>query len=171
MLEFPALLLRPGPAPADGHARGPTRTWTILDPATGEFLGTARWQSDPARAWWRWAARPQLTVCETIDESLVFTAHRRGTIFCPYWEVRDSEGHRVGRFTGPAIWDRSGQRLSLRFAATPDRQGTRFLDPAGREVARIYPDADGTRLTFADELKDSPFAKMLLLADVLERWV
>src|SRR5437764_1734706 len=117
MLEQTSVLLRDGgPAGArHDHRAGPSALWTgrraIVDPATGRFLGEAWWQPGSGRGWGRWFTRPVLTVCESVDESLVFTVHRTG-ILSPYWEVRDSEGSRVGTFHGYFLWDRNGRRLT-----------------------------------------------------------
>jgi len=197
MLELQSLLLRPPTDVPDRRAGGGAggsagaRVRAVVDPATGQRLGSAR-APGGSGPWWRRLTRPALEVYETEDESLLFTVHR-GWPLAQRWEVRDSEGRRLGTFRrsdlraarqATRLPDRHGphgQRFGHNRGGAGDRlgQGPIVIDPpptgpAGQVAAAAVQDLvtwshgeAGTLVTFAGELEGKPFAKMVVLAAVL----
>jgi hypothetical protein len=171
MLERPALLLRPWmvaprqPSDRDRHRSAGAWTRSILDAATGESLGLARWQSGDRWIWLPWLAQPQLAVYEGEDESLVFTLHRP-RLLSPEWQVQDADEHRVGTVRGTVLRDQL-DRLFAVIAPSADRSVHRFLAADGAELGSLNRSPEGLRVAFAEELADNPFAKMVLLAAAL----
>jgi hypothetical protein len=135
-------------------------SWTIGKSAR-EQLGQARWQPRPPSGWRRWLWRPSLEVVETEDESLLFTVHRLWN-WSPAWEVRDAEGHPLGRIHGHGLFDMLGRRLAERSV-----DGTCVQSTDGLLLASLHPSDGGTCLAFGEMADENPFFKMLLLAVVL----
>jgi hypothetical protein len=155
MLEQAALLLRPC-APS-GRC--------VITAGDGAVVGFAGWRH-PGRRWWRRLLPAVLEVREQEDEPLLCTLSRCLTLL-PWYEVRDAEGHRVGRLLGSLIEDCHERRCAVR---RDDPAGTsRFEGPDGCCLGRLSPDADGLCLTFDRAVEQEPFVKMLLLAAALLR--
>src|SRR5262245_10789807 len=134
MLESAELFIRRVHPPNDGCGlpTGPLPSspfeLTAVEPATGQVLGSFRGHIARRSAWKSRRSDPLLTARETLDESLLFTVHRRGVLL-PYGEVRDAEGKRVGTVRGYSLWDRTGKRLASRaLGSAADR---RILSPTG----------------------------------------
>jgi hypothetical protein len=159
MLEQPTLLLRPWSARALGAAvRRP-----IVEPVSEEVLGFACWQPVASRPWWRWWLAPVLEVHEAEDEPLLCTLHRYwslGTV----WAVRDADGRAVASVRRGVIEDPLGRCLAVPEAVAP---GVLFRDLERQELATLIPERDGLLLSFTEELRGEPFAKMALLAAAL----
>lgn len=154
MLEQPELLLQPWTAAGRRDIRA----------TTGLLVGFASWQL-PARALWRRLLFPQvLEVREIEDESLLFTMQRSWTLL-PWREVREAEGHFVGRILGGVVQDMA----FCRFATRQDDRGARalFVSPRGKSLAQLHDDEKGLRLVYTSAVEGDPFRKMLLLAAAL----
>ena len=161
MLEQPALLLRPGDA--DGAAPVCRRV-TVVDPATGEPLGSARRHGGRGRlAWLRWWEPPLLRVHESDDEPLLMTL-RQG--WGTRWLVQDADGIVVGRLRRNVLLDRRDQEVAV-LRRAPDRAESVYEGPEQRPLAVTAAVAGGVRLTFLPEAPDSPFLRMVLLAAAL----
>jgi hypothetical protein len=159
MLEQHTLLLRPWAARTAGAAA----RRSIVEPATGEMLGFACWQPVAAGSWWRWLLTPVLEVHEAEDEPLLCTLHRYwslGTV----WAVRDADGRAVASVRRGLIEDPLGRCLAMPEAAA---HGILFRDLERQELATLSQEGDGLLLTFTEELRGEPFAKMALLAAAL----
>jgi hypothetical protein len=152
MLEQQLLVLRPRPDPTPQ---------TIVEAATGAPLGFTRWRPGG------WLARlfvgPVLEVHEQEDEPLLFTV-RRGWRLAARRLVCDADGQLVGEFDGARLLDRLGRLFTVR-----RREGARvvFRTTAGCPLAEAEPVEETMRLSFHAAVENEPFAKMLLLAAVL----
>jgi hypothetical protein len=147
MLERPRLLVR----------RAANGSSAIEDATSGTPLGSARLAA-PARWLPFW---PVLEVREADDAPLVFTV-RRAWSLVPRFEVRDAEGRPVGFVAGRAVADGGGRYLALLGADGAFR---------GRDdsvLARVVRAGKGIEIRFADAAAPDPFARMLLLAAVLQ---
>jgi hypothetical protein len=156
MLEQQTLLLRT-------WTPGPTARRPIVEPATGELLGFAGWQTSGAVFLWSWLRAPVLEVHEAEDEPLLCTLHRYwslGTL----WAVRDADGRAIASVRRGFILDPFGCCLAAPLRGT---RGVSFHDPERQEMATVIEEPEGTLLTFAEELRGEPFAKMALLAAAL----
>jgi hypothetical protein len=152
MLEQQLLVLRPRPAPTPQ---------TIVEAAGGAPLGFTRWR--PAGRLTRLFLGPVLEVREQDDEPLLFTV-RRCWRFAARHQVCDADDQPVGEFDRAQLLDRLGRLFSVR-----RREGARvvFRTPSGCPVAEAEPVEEGLRLSFHAAVDNEPFAKMLLLAAVL----
>lgn len=156
MLEQPALRVEQA---ADGPGR-----WWILEAASGRRLGLAR----PRRisAWLRWLSWPTLEVCESDDESLLFTLDRYRGLWTT-WLVRDADGRLVGRIQGSTAWDALGRPLAY---LEPTGAGVRrWRAPHGAELAVLQTSDAATVVTFTADCGDNPFSRMLLLAEAFRQ--
>jgi hypothetical protein len=109
-------------------------------------------------------SRPVLAVHEDDDAPLLFTVHRRWSLF-GRWEVRDADGNVLGVLSGPFIKDRFGRHL-----ARWERSAgglARACDGEGRELLTVAQTAEGTRVAFAPGAEGNPFLKMVLLSAAL----
>jgi hypothetical protein len=153
MLEQQLLVLRPGPAPPAP---------TLVEAATGAPLGFTRWR---ARAGWltRWLLGPVLEVREHEDEPLLFTV-RRCWSFAARHLVCDADDQPVGVLDHAQLLDRLGRLFTVRHC-----EGERvvFRTTSGCPVAEAEAVDQTVRLSFHAEVENQPFAKMLLLAAVL----
>jgi hypothetical protein len=153
MLEQQLLVLRPNSAPMPQ---------TLVEAVTGAPLGFTRWRT---RGSWltRWFLSPVLEVREHEDEPLVFTV-RRCWSFAARYLVCDAEDLPVGMLDRAHLLDRLGRLFTVR-----QREGERvvFRTTSGCPVAEAEPVAETVRLSFHATVENQPFAKMLLLAAVL----
>ncbi len=137
----------------------------ILDRDSGLPVGLC--QLRPRSGWRSCFTRRVLEVREQEDESLLCTVRRCWSIFS-WYEVWDADDRLVGWNGGPLLLNRTGRRLSLREDELRTRT-SRFVDGQGHALAQLAWHDEDVRLTFADEIADEPFVKMLLLAASL-RW-
>ena len=153
MLEQQLLVLRPGPD------RPPQ---TLVEAATGTPLGFTRWRA-PGGWLRRLFVGPVLEVHEQEDEPLLFTV-RRCWSFAARYLVCDADDVPVGVLYGTQLLDRLGRLFTIR-----RREGERvvFRTTAGCAVAEAEPVDETVRLSFHAVVEHEPFAKMLLLAAVL----
>jgi hypothetical protein len=197
VLELQSLLLRAWTIVPNRRAGGAAagtvgaRSRAVVDPATGQPLGCARVPAGTG-PWWRRLTRAVLEVYETEDESLLFTVHRAWPLALR-WEVRDSEGRRLGTFRRSDLraarqamrlrerHGSHGQRIGHSRGGAGDRTGQSPIvidpppvGPAADAAASAVQDLvtwshshSGTLVTFAGELEGKPFAKMVVLAAVL----
>jgi hypothetical protein len=153
MLEQQLLVLRPQPAPTPQ---------TLVEAVTGAPLGFTRWRT---RSSWltRWLVGPILEVREHEDEPLLFTV-RRCWSFAARYLVCDAEDSPVGVLDRSFLLDRLGRLFTVR-----QREGERvvFRTTSGCPVAEAESVAETVRLSFHAVVENQPFAKMLLLAAVL----
>jgi hypothetical protein len=156
MLEESELLLRP---------RNGSALRAIVAADSGKPLGFARWNPAERRPWWRWLVPGTLEVREQEDESLLFTLRRAWTLLA-WYEICDADGVLLGRVIGRVVQDHE-QRCFAVHQSEEQPGRTAFVSPAGLRLARLKNDADGIRLTFATEIEDEPFLKMLLLGAAL----
>jgi len=172
MLECHGLLLgpwQPVPEPA-GHAASAgaapgDRSRAVLDLATGERLGFARWKRGLSWPLLRWLARQVVKVYETEDASLLCTVTRcRGPFW--RWEVHDADERRVAVLYRWLLLDGAGYRLAFIERAAVGGAG-RFLSLQRQELGAFRVGPQGTSLTFAPLLERDPFARMALLGAVL----
>lgn len=190
MLESHGLLLlswavsKPPPTRDYDQTRDvPSRT--VRDLATGLFRGRIYWRPGTQHRWLQWFACPMLEIYETEDESLLCTAQRSWGIL-PRWQVRDADENLVGWIVRPCFWvtspshsatqsrgtlllDRLSRKLAVFDPGPSDQAEGRFLDAERQELATLAPSNEGLAVTFAVELDDRPFEKMLLLAAALCR--
>jgi len=137
----------------------------ILDAETGAAVGFR--QHRPRTGWWARFGRRVVEVREQEDDSLLFTVRRCWSLFA-WFEVSDADDGLVGWHGLSMVLDRAGRRLALR-EEDAETGASWFSGSDGRVLARLAPQGDDLRLTFADELTEEPFVKMLLLAAAL-RW-
>jgi hypothetical protein len=160
MLEQRALLFGPW-QPAEAGV------WTqpVLDRVSRQRLGFVRHRTGIRWPLLRWLGRETLEVFETEDASLLCSVHRpRGLSWC--WEVRDADERRVGQVYRRLVLDGVGRRLALVVWPSSGSSG-RFLTPQDAEIGTFARLDEGTCLTFAPALDNSPFARMALLGAVL----
>jgi hypothetical protein len=153
MLEQQLLVLRP-------HSAPPAQT--MVEAATGAPLGFTRWR---ARADWltRRLLGPVLEVREHEDEPLLFTV-RRCWSFAARYLVCDADDQPVGVLDQGQLLDRLGRLFTVR-----RREGERvvFRTTSGCPLAEAEAVEETVRLSFHADVENQPFAKMLLLAAVL----
>jgi uncharacterized protein YxjI len=168
-------------------------TYDILDPDSGEVVGTAEEQIGPlvqlARFFISKHLMPtRIEVREKPDDSLVFTVRRGAYVFRSRVEVLDAQGELVGYFKskvltisgGFTIYDKNDNHFA-------DIKGKwlgwdyRFLSPDGQvELGRVskklgalglvrelFTSADTYAVRVNPEMADEPLAKMLILAAAL----
>jgi hypothetical protein len=182
LLELQRLLISEWPDRA--HA---DNSYGIFDPPTHSQVGIAR---EVSGARWRFlqsflnrtSSPIKLEVCETEDESLVFTVHWTAGWWRRRLEVYDADDSLVGygeqRFLSGhrSLWlyDRSG----LPFVEVQEtlRGDCSFMGPGGRKLGVLTCDLSGRGkesqradyvVSIAEEIADQPFAKMLLLGAAL----
>jgi uncharacterized protein YxjI len=168
-------------------------TYDVLDPQTGEVLGTAEEQVGTLTQLLRWFVSKHLMptrveVREKPDDSLVFTIRRRGYIFRSRVEVLDAQGELVGTFRSKFFTISGGFHIDDKhgkpFAAIKGKWlgwDYRFVTPDGAvEMGRVskklgmagvlkelFTSADTYGVEVGPDLADEPMAKMLLLAAAL----
>ncbi len=157
MLELPRLLLLPW------DERGTPRR--VLDPATGEEVGSVRWRPPAGSLLSALLTPPVLEVREAGDEPLLCTL-RRYWSWGAVWQVREADGHRVALVTRREVRDRADRRLAL-VREFPERREVEMQDQGGRPLAVLRRAAEGDWLTFAEGVAASPFVKMALLGAAL----
>jgi hypothetical protein len=172
MLEQQGLLLGPWqPVPAGRADPRAARTspgdWTrtVLDLATAERLGFARWRGGTSWQVLRWLASQVIKIYETEDASHLCTLRRAWGPLAA-WQVHDAEERRVAVIYRRLILDGAGHRLA-RVERPPGGELGRFLGPQGQDMGGFRLGAEGTSLTFAPLLDNSPFARMALLGAAL----
>jgi hypothetical protein len=137
----------------------------ILDAETGTAVGFR--QHRPRAGWRARFTRRVVEVREQEDDSLLFVVRRCWSLFA-WFEVSDADDALVGWHGLSMLLDRTGRRVALR--EDEAETGTSWFNGSdGRVLARLAPQGDDVRLTFADEVTEEPFVKMLLLAAAL-RW-
>jgi hypothetical protein len=169
MLEFENLLLRRWDqvdhgAWHDGRAKEDSPPiWAILESSSCAVVGLARTDTTSNGTWSRWLNRPGLAVFESGDEPLVCTVRRRWS-WSACWDLRDSDGHVVGRIA-PGIVEAALGRFWI--AVSRSHSVTEFRDRDGHILATISRQSDDRLLTFVGQPKDDPFARMLMLGAAL----
>jgi uncharacterized protein YxjI len=170
-----------------------TATYDILDPHTGNVLGTAQEQVGGLVKVLRWFVSRHLMparveVREKPDDSLVFTIRRRGYLFRSNVEVLDAQGELVGTFRskvltisgGFHIYDKDGKhfaeikgkwlgfdyRFVTRDGAVELGRVSKKLG-AGWVLKELFTSADTYAVEASPDLADEPLAKMLVLAAAL----
>jgi hypothetical protein len=104
-----------------------------------------------------------VTIHEIEDESLLVTLYPRRFRSCS-WDVYDAEERPLGVVRKKVVLSRFGQIL----ASLETMAGNRcFRSPQGTEFGWLVSEKGGDQLTFAQEVADEPFVKMLLLASAL----
>jgi hypothetical protein len=153
MLEQQLLVLRRRPA---------ALPQTLVEAATGAPLGFTRWR---ARADWltRRLLGPVLEVREHEDEPLLFTV-RRCWSFAARYLVCDADDQVIGVLDQAQLLDRVGRLFTVR-----QREGERvvYRSTSGCPLAEVEAVDETVRLSFHADVENQPFAKMLLLAAVL----
>jgi hypothetical protein len=142
---------------------GPTHS--VVTAPTGRPLGFARWRPQAGGVWRHWFSRRLLEVHEADDEPLVFTV-RQHWFLRSKWDVFDADGNQVGSIHGRLLGGRFGQVLALCEIAS-DGATVVFRTYQRRDLATLVQAGADRRLTFAEEVQDDPFAKMVLLAATL----
>jgi hypothetical protein len=169
MLEHDTLLLQPWDlfkktVPRVGGEDLPTPRWAILEPNAGTLVGLVRPRTNTQSFWTRWFCRAQLAVYESEDEPLVCTLLRSWGLERA-WEMRDADGHMVGRITKSYLQGPLGRYLIHIQRSKPTVTG--FLDGQGRALASLTRKANDWILSFEGECKGDPFARMLILGSAL----
>jgi hypothetical protein len=157
MLEHDALILTPS---ADSGC-------LILQPNSGKQVGAVRPAPTGRGFLFRCFARPYLAIYESEDEPLLCTLNRLFRLR-EVWELRDADGHLVGKLTRAALSGQAGRRFTR--ALSPDRREVRFIDSRGQVAASLSSQEERV-LTFGVESKCDPFTRMLILGSaLLEIW-
>jgi hypothetical protein len=160
MLERTTLLLLPWTDRSDRPRR-------IIDPQTGEELGSVRWRNPAASLWTRLLTPPLLEVRESGDEPLLCTL-RRYWNWGPVWQVREADGHRVALISRREIRNRADRRLAV-LHEFPQRDELEMQGQDGRPLAVLRHGEEGDVLSFAAVVEGNPFVKMALLGAALTR--
>ncbi len=108
-----------------------------------------------------------LEVCESEDESLLFTVRRQWGLEVR-WEVCDADGHRVGMIGSEFLLDRFGRCLAL-VEPSGDAGRIHFRSLEGVELAALTLRGAEMLLRFALPPEGDPFVKMVLLGAALVR--
>ena len=137
----------------------------ILDPENGTPVGSIRRR--PRLGWRARFTRRVIEVQELEDDSLLCTVRRCWSL-AAWYEVRDADEHLVGWHGGPLLLDRAGHRVAMR-EDEAEAGMSRYVSPDGMTLARLAWQGEDALLTFADEIAEEPFVKMLLLAAAV-RW-
>jgi hypothetical protein len=169
MLEFGNLLLRRWER--DDHnaqrpyseRQGSPPTWVILEPSSGSLVGLVRTARTSEGIWARWFGRGCLAIFESGDEPLLCTIQRRWGLSSA-WDLRDADGHAVGRIARGALQGPLG-----RFWITVNQANsvTEFRDRDGQLLASVDRQRGERLLSFAHQIKGDPFARMLILGSAL----
>lgn len=174
MLELSSLLLQswtPLPSAPRGGALPPSAEPVlgrlIVNPADGATVGSVR-QRPIVSSWKFWRPQSGFDVFEMDDHPLLFSVQRIWSLgrFC---DVRDAEGHLVGRFDRGRVQDAYGWG----WAAVERDRSQRMLGFRDRahELAALTAAAGGDILVFRAALGANPFSRMLVLAAALaEGW-
>jgi hypothetical protein len=170
MLEHDILLLQPwdlykrSPLHAGVEASASHATWAILEPNTRTLVGLARPGAKIGGFWKRCFGRALLAIYESEDEPLLCTLRHRWGLSST-WELRDADGHAVGRIARTGIQGPLNRYLIP--VSRTNGPGTDFFDLQGRRLAALIRQRDGRLLSFAVECKGDPFARMLMLGAAL----
>lgn len=150
----------------------------ILQPDKGIRLGVACWQQPTGWLWQRWLAVPRLMIYETEDYSHLFTMSRTWG-FRDQFSVQDAEDQRVGLVSLLSARHRNASSLGFvedalgfilaRLESACASQAVHFRASDGSLLGTMRAESEGWLLTFARELQGSPFARMLLLAALLQQ--
>lgn len=174
----------------DRAAPGETAiAYDIFDPKTQERVGVIREKSGSLPEFLRKLLSKRfltikLEVCETEDESLVFTVHRTMGWWRRRIDVYDADDHLMGygenqAASGSGFWIYDRRNLPFAEIKSSSRgRSCRFLAPDGRELGTVTGEwtAPGTNVrtpidhylvSIGDELAEQPLAKMLLLGAAL----
>lgn len=168
MLELSSLLLQWWtPLPNVPPSTEPILGRLILNPADGVTVGIVR-QRPIVPSWKFWRPQAGFDVFETDDHPLLFSVQRIWALgrFC---DVRDAEGHLVGRFDRGRVQDAYGWGWAA-VERDPRQRMLGFRDRA-QELAALTTAGSGEILVFRAALGENPFSRMLLLAAALaEGW-
>jgi hypothetical protein len=164
MLEYSRLLLQPR-KPTNRMAGSPQSfvLGDIKEPTERLPLGTIR-QQRRRLSWLPFHGLPFLAIHEHDDEPLLFTVHRLWT-WPRAWEIRDADGTTIGRLRRGVImpWQ---SRITTIFTSHQE-QTLVFLTPLGNQLGTLLCEEEDFLLSFAEELREDPLTKMLLLGAVL----
>jgi hypothetical protein len=160
MLELPRLLLTPW------DPRGPSPR-SLVDPATGDEVGSVRWREPAASLLGRLLTPPVLEVREAEDEPLLCTLRKLWS-WGVVWQVREADGHRVAVVTRREVRNRADRRLAL-LRDLSDDDGLEMRGQDGMPLAVLRRGGKGDLLTYAAVVEGNPFVKMALLAVALTR--
>ncbi len=170
MLELESLLLQRW----DVYKRSPLSTgtnvsaslpiWAVLEPSSRTLVGLARPGAKTGSFRKRWFSRALLAVYESEDEPLLCTLRHRWSLPSS-WELRDADGHTVGKIARRSIQGPMGRNLTV--MSSTNAPGTEFLDLQRRRMATLVQQRDGRLLSFAVECERDPFARMLVLGAAL----
>jgi len=163
-------------------------TYDILDAETREQVGVAREEVGGISKILRWVINWQLTpvsinVCESADDSLVFTIRRPVGLWRQRVSVYDADDRLIGYFQNRISWGGSFGVYDYHDELFAEINGDwlgrnyMFVTPDGRELGNVKRAAwPGLGLlmhagiyivTIDGDLEDQPIAKMLLLAAAL----
>jgi hypothetical protein len=165
-------------------------TYDIVDPESGQKVGIAREMPGTTVKLLRWFVSKklmptQVEVCETEDESLVFTIRRPLRLWRQRIDVYDAEerlvgylrsrvfssggGFRVYDYRGNLFAHLQGDWLSWNFAfLTPDGKQLGLVSKTWAGLGKeLFTTAEDYFISMHEELEDQPIAKMLLLGAAL----
>ncbi len=142
----------------------PLPLWVILETNARTLVGLARPAARTGGFWARWFGRARLAVYESDDEPLLCTLCRCFRL-SSNWELRDADGHIVGRIARTSLQGPMGRYVIP--VSLANATGTEFLDLQGRRLATLIRQGDGCLLSFAVECKRDPFVRMLVLGAAL----
>ncbi len=131
----------------------------IVDAATRQPLGAARWRAPTGPSWLRWCKRPTLEVVEAPDDSLLLHVRQRW-LDGRTWEVRDADDRVLGLVSRREAFDGRGRRVVAL------DQG--FFRGEDGQVLATWNAVDDGRVTAFAAGAENPFVKMLLLAVLLQ---
>ncbi len=167
------------------------KTYDIFDPDTKKQIGTAEEAISGLVKMLRWVIDAKfmattIEVREHPDKALVFSIRRGAYFFRSRVEVRDSNGELIGYFKsklfslsgGFHVYDKAdkhfaevkGNFTGFKYRVlTPDGKVElgRVSKEWGGLVKELFTSADSYMVDVADDLKEQPIAKMLVLASCL----
>jgi uncharacterized protein YxjI len=169
------------------------QSYDIIEPESGNLLGTAQENIGVLTQMLRWVMSKQLLptrldVREKPDDSLVFSLRRGWYLFRSRVEVLDSQGELIGYFKSKVLTISGGfhvyDKNDKHFAEVKGKWvgfNYRFLSPDGAvEMGRVTKklgmlgvikemstSADTFGVEVSEDLADEPMAKMLILAACL----